>query len=345
MFDEKAYKEIFSQITVSEGTVQEVMEMADRRKERKTVNGRRLAVLTAAVLLLMAMTLTVFASEDIANWFRNYFAQNSGAPLSPEQADYIDDSVQDVCMSRTHNGYTLTVESALTDGFSAFLKLTLRGPEGVTLNADDYGYTYKGKPIFYPADGSDPTRSGTWRMSEWRNLEDADTEDNEISILYTAQGSGFDAGSKWILELEDLTAGYLQEDGFYQDTVIAEGVFRYELVLTDSEGEEMQLLQQPMEYTARVYTSGSEYEEVEVTLTSFILRPLSADLLFKSNVDAASLAGFGQLCVVMEDGSSVKMDLVMGGNGYIRYFPDVPVAVREADYLLLPDGMRIEVPD
>lgn len=345
MFDEKAYKEIFSQITVSEGTYQEVMEMADRRKERKTVNGRRLAVLTAAVLLLMAMTLTVFASEDIANWFRNYFTQNSGAPLSPEQADYIEESVQDVCMSRTHNGYTLTVESALTDGFSAFLKLTLRGPEGVTLNADDYGYTYKGKPIFYPADGSNPTRSGTWRMSEWRNLEDADTEDNEVSILYTAQGSGFDAGSKWILELEDLTAGYLQEDGFYQDTVIAEGVFRYELVLTDSEGEEMQLLPQPMEYTARVYVSESEYEEVEVTLTSFILRPLSADLLFKSNVDAASLAGFGQLCVVMEDGSSVKMDLAMGGNGYIRYFPDEPIAVREADYLLLPDGMRIEVPD
>jgi len=47
----------------------------------------------------------------------------------------------------------------------------------------------------------------------------------------------------------------------------------------------------------------------------------------------------------MEDGSSVKMDLVMGGNGYVRYFPDVPIAVREADYLLLPDGMRIEVPD
>ena len=52
-------------------------------------SSRRFAVLIAAVIALMAIAVTAFAAEEVAGWFRRYFAGQSEASLTPGQIEFI----------------------------------------------------------------------------------------------------------------------------------------------------------------------------------------------------------------------------------------------------------------
>ena len=63
---------------------------------------RRFVVLAAAVVALMAITVTAFASEQISGWFRQYFGNQTDAPLTPGQIEFIEENEIDIvfCFSR-----------------------------------------------------------------------------------------------------------------------------------------------------------------------------------------------------------------------------------------------------
>lgn len=94
---------------------------------------RRFAVLIAAVVALMAMAVTAFAAEDIAGWFRQYFAQKSENSLTQQQIDYIEENEQIVAQSLENNGWTLELRSAITDGEKAYIIIGVTAPEDVSL--------------------------------------------------------------------------------------------------------------------------------------------------------------------------------------------------------------------
>lgn len=339
MFNEKEYQAAFAKVIASPKTHREVLNLTNEKNDKKALNGRKWVALVAAVITLMALTVTAFAAVTGSEWFVNYFREKGGQELSESEITYIEENTVDYNRSVTHNGYTVSVEYALTDGYTAYIKLKVTAPEWVVMNADDYGFVYKLKSQFYPEDGSDPSRTGSWQMT------DDNPEDNIIYFPMVWRGSGFGGGTKWILELEDLFESELREDGFYDDTVIAEGIFRFELVLSDISQESVELLNEPLSCTAKVYTAESEYEEVNIEISSIVLRPLSATVEFANYSDTFGLAGFGQLSIYMKDGSSTKMTMGSGGNGINHYSTNSPVILSEVDYILLPDGTRVNMPE
>ena len=62
---------------------------------------RRIVVLIAAIISLMAVTVTAFASENIAGWFKQYFTRRSDTSLTPGQIEFIEEHEQVISVTKT----------------------------------------------------------------------------------------------------------------------------------------------------------------------------------------------------------------------------------------------------
>ena len=116
-------------------------------------HGRKFAALIAAVIALMALTVTAFAADDIAGWFKQYFTKHSGGPLTPEQIQYIEEHEQlagellekessyqeisgtDAGHTQTQNGWSVELKSAITDGKTGYILFSVTAPEDIDLEA------------------------------------------------------------------------------------------------------------------------------------------------------------------------------------------------------------------
>lgn len=336
MFDEQEYQTVFSKVTASDELHRRVKCMAQTEKTGKEVRVRRIAVAVLTVILLASISMTVVAAVTGVDWFEKYFQKNN-YQLSESQRLYIEQNTVDHLQSVTHNGYTVSVKYAITDGYVAYIMVELSAPDGVSLDADGYGFVYQNKSQFYPVDGSNPSRSIAWHMERY------DNDDSRVYFPMVCHGSGLDAGTIWILELKDLVESTQRSDGFYDDTVIAEGTFRFELVLSSISHESVELLTEPMPYKSRIEITDSEFLIEDLILTSIVLRPLSAEICFEGDMDKVAIAGLP--AVVMKDGSTVEMGIRSGGNGETGYQMDIPIILEDVDYVLLPNGTKIPMPN
>lgn len=304
-------------------------------RTRRNPAVRRLAVLAAAVVALMAMTITALATINGLDWFRNFFTQRSDDVLTEGQLAYIEENTREISQSVTQNGYTITVESAISDGYTAYIKLKFTAPEGVVLDAEGYFDTMEiGSRYFYPADDSDSSpSSGTWQT-----LDDGNNQDNSVSILITRHGSGFLDGKVWRLEITDIEASY---PDFTRDRIIAEGVWGFDIIFTDVRSEEVELLSEPLSYKAKIYRNHTEFDYVDTQITSVKLRPMSGTMLIEHD----HAAGFSVLTVVMKDGSTAELNANGLGNGEIQYTTNVPLSLEEVSHVLLPDGTKLMMPE
>ena len=112
---EKEYREVFSQVKASQDLTRRIMMMKQKRQQRGMVLAR--VVLIAAVVAMMA--LTVSASETVQNWFLDFFKDKSDGELSQGQVEYIEENAQIISDSRTIDGWTVELRSAISDGTKA----------------------------------------------------------------------------------------------------------------------------------------------------------------------------------------------------------------------------------
>ena len=94
---------------------------------------RRFAVLVAAVIALMAMTVTAFASEQISGWFQQYFSRQSDTSLTPGQVEFFEENEQVIAETKTENGWTVELKSTITDGKTGYVIFGITAPEEYTL--------------------------------------------------------------------------------------------------------------------------------------------------------------------------------------------------------------------
>lgn len=192
MFNEKAYREVFSQVTASEDTIRRVMNMTKERKQKRY--GRSLAriALVAAVVALMAVT--VSAAETIQSWFVSFFAGKGDTGLSQGQVEYIEENAMPIADSQTQDGWTVELRSAISDGTTAYVIFHITGPEGMDLtewtdeegnvtgqllfgNSGMPGYMTGAEDFFtFPAE----VKYGSWSQT-W--LEDSDGLSNTQNLL------------------------------------------------------------------------------------------------------------------------------------------------------------------
>lgn len=98
-------------------------------------HSRRFAVLIAAVVALMAITVTAFAAEEIAGWFRQYFTSQSETPLTPGQIEFIEENEQVIAEAQTQNDWTVELKSAISDGETGYILFSVTAPEDIDLEA------------------------------------------------------------------------------------------------------------------------------------------------------------------------------------------------------------------
>lgn len=137
MFDQKLYREMFAQVTASGKVRQEVMMMAKLANQGASQSKRirRPAILIAAVIAMMAMTLTAFASESVQSWVVGFFAHQSENELSQGQVEYIEENELTILDSQTNDGWTVELRSAIQDGTTAYIIFRVIGPEDIDLTA------------------------------------------------------------------------------------------------------------------------------------------------------------------------------------------------------------------
>ena len=55
-------------------------------------NSRKFMAVIAAVIALTAITLTVFATDEISGWFKQYFGSQTEESLTPGQIEFIEEN-------------------------------------------------------------------------------------------------------------------------------------------------------------------------------------------------------------------------------------------------------------
>lgn len=112
-----------------------------RTAERKH---RSLKVLVIAAVLILALTGTTLAAVGvpgtIQGWFTRQWSEVSANSMSEEQLTLIDRLTQQVGVSDTCNGVTVTLDSVTSGDSSIWLLLKISGD--IPLHQDDYQYRF-----------------------------------------------------------------------------------------------------------------------------------------------------------------------------------------------------------
>lgn len=324
---------------------------------KKKINGRRLTAALTAAVLASTLVLTAFAASDGAAWFRNFFSRKFGRELSQSQMEYIGENTAQFRQSHTQNGYTLTLDTAISDGVHTYIRFQLTAPEGVALDAHSYSPSNWMDLELTNARGECYIGS-----SGWDTIDD-DPSDNAVSLLYTCYHSwdeeNYDSifGSTWDLRIEGLKANYIHNyatpEMTFEEAELVSGVWEFDIQFPQSGNRTVELISDPVDCPCEVRTgvvweeSGQghfTFEEEKVRLTSFQLRALSASVHFSYSEDDFVNADFGDFYAVMNDGSKIRLREDTGAPNQVTFTFDAPIILDEVDHILLPGGTKLPMP-
>ena len=331
-------------------------EAAPRRK------ARRFPALIAAVLALTAVTVTAFAAEEIAGWFAGYFSARTDTALSSQQVRYLEENEQVIGETQEENGWTVSLKSVLADSSTIYATLSISAPTDLPFN----------ETTMLSSDGIDfydQNNKPCWAM-ELQVLDDGDGLATTADLLMAFTPSDWNSGKVWTLRIQRLTAWvhdteyeqqlldtkyagqtdimFTDEESaqLYRDVTLAEGPWEFTLDLNASTAEELEMITEPV--TAQscygFKADGTNVYE-EVTVTSFLLRPLSATVTAESTgaLDLTSTAD-RRIFVVMKDGTRVELQPDWGTIGLQQFTAESPIVLSQVDHILLPDGTKIPAP-
>lgn len=149
-----------------------IREARGEKKRRAAMGGRRFAVLIAAVVALMAVSITAFASEAISGWFRQYFGTKTEEDLSQGQVEYIEENEQIIMETQTRSNWTVELKSAISDGETGYILFAITAPEHIDLEGYhackyDSAYITPGNYSW----GRSPARALIVASTGWMNEE------------------------------------------------------------------------------------------------------------------------------------------------------------------------------
>lgn len=318
---------------------------------------RRFAVLVAAVIALMAMTVTAFASEQISGWFKAYFEKQTDASLTPGQIEFIEENEQVIAETQEHNGYSLELKSVIADKEVVYVTIGLTAPEGTT-RADLAPISTLGVDLYDSTNQPGAAYGLAFH-------DDMDGLENTIDLVLDLKLADWNSGSQWTLRIDSLVKEIYDEEyeqqlrntkyagqtdfmftdeemnKMYQFVTLAEGPWKFAIDLSNADNGELELITTPV--AAQSYFGFKPYEVIPIT--SFVLRPLSATIKADTEWVPSFSDGVDNLIyVVMKDGSQVKLLKQWGSTGMEHLNAESPIVLEEVDHVLLSDGTKIMVP-
>lgn len=374
MFETK-YREVFSQVTVSENLYGRVLYMKKSNKK----SGRPLTRAVLAIAIIAMLAVTVSASEAVASWLWNYFALYSNGALTADQSMYIEENEQMVNQSQTVDGYTIEIKSAMTDGRVAYLVLGYSAPEGTPLTKNSLGgaelqivefvhdnfavtdslgrkeIKYTGSTVYYNDDGTN-TQDIMLHFALDPKAEN-DTIDSEMEwniLLEGMTGRYYDRAYSQELEatkyagLKSYRLTDEEAERMHPKIRLCEGTWEFSFRFEQADNREIELIGEPVTASACVgWDANDEGIYKDVTITSFKLGGLSATVttdypygspIFTNEED-------GHIYVVMKDGSKVELRENSGSIGCMDLLANGPILLENVDHILLPDGTVIPMPE
>lgn len=358
MKNETEYRKVFSQVKVSDQIKMEVLNMKKQEFRKNSVGFRRLVVLTAAVLVFMALAVTAFASEEVSGWAKTFFLAFAGE-LNQKQADYLAEMEQPILDSQTVNDWTVELKSAISDGNVGFVVVDFKAPEG--MDVWKYGFEntmdhLKKSPVILP--------EGVSQFMGWgfHWLEDGDGLANTKRMVWLldpdekqSKVDTFGPDVEYGIYLENIVDTSIESsDGEIFGDVIVEGQWNFEFTFTEAGSESRELLKAPVEVTGYFDKEAVKewvFVEAPVQLTSVELRSLTVTVFYEATGDIPGffhLAEDGETAVnpkvFMKDGSYIEL-MSIGANsfGYQTLIAAAPIVIENADHILFADGTVIPV--
>lgn len=246
----------------------------------------------------------------------------------------------------TQNGFTITMKSVETDGWCVRIVLGVTAPEGVVLSGGtkwEAFTTANGGSAFVPAEGQ-PASSGNWISQE-----DGDGRENTQNLVLKncvqmLDGSEpFAPGRVWKIHLEDLVALSWEEKIAVRE-LLAEGEWNFTITFTEDSGDfqELELINDPVTVNAITRLVGGKkdvYGDVEVT--SFTLRAMSAVLRYDTPGTVYFSTWDAPMCVVMQDGSTVDLDMSHGAPGVVWFQTEEALDLNQVAGVRMMDGTML----
>ena len=300
--------------------------------------GRSLAKFILIAALITMLTVSAFASEEIATWFKTYFEEHSPNELTQNQIEFIEDNTTDISQSQTCNGYTVEVDSAFSDGSQSIVKLKLIAPEDVTLLATNF---FPGNDwVFVPTGEEHLTQwNGGWRCE----VDDAAPNVAEITC-YIRENIG--NRTHWTMRIENIYGTYEENIGtadYRQWTeLLVEGVWEFQIEFSNEGFQEIELIKEPIPGEVNIGLNKDSYHDVMIT--SFILRPMSAEITYEYVVPVHGAGDFAPIYVVMKNGDEVMLLPKSGTPVKCTYHFAAPIILSDADHVRLPDGTKLSIP-
>ena len=319
-------------------------------------------LILAAMLSLLGMA--AFASDlpdATATWFEGFFGQNiqeeAEQELTQNQSEILRTGLVEINRSVTDQGYTITMESGLCDGYRALIKCRIDAPEDVVLDGRNYGLDYSEN--FEYSGGTPGDYSAVTRYSCL--LEDDDPTDNSILclleiVVQPSKNSGFSMadGTSWNVTFNSIgeLTGYDQEAEW---RILCEGTWEFQITFEEEllVTESVELLSKPVRCECTMFVNNffirNKNLPLKADVISFELRSLSATMRISrpwiaahSGVDLA-----GPVWLVMKDGSRVEADwqqtLYRGEFDESICVFERPVSIEDVEYIAFPGGEKVVI--
>ena len=328
-------------------STERVKEITMRRLTDNTITApkplrrlRPLAVVVIAAAMIVVLGTVALAVSGIGGWFQSYFSGMSERELTSGQQQFIEESAMSIGQSMTSGELTITVESALSDDYTIFVKLLIEAPEGSVLDRDNYRFHEESFMV-----SADWDRYSSF-LNSWSAsvtvLEDEDGKSNTVSLLYQgtvrmAPGSGFSFrdGEARKLRFEDFSTWTL--DG---ECVLYAGVWSFDIIYGDNSSGSIELISEPIHCLGQRGDGTSE----DVLMTSFEVSAIGATCTYdwddRGLPEALEFIGVE---VVMKDGSVFQLNPAGAVIGSFRFKFYAPIVLGEMDYVRIPDGVVLPV--
>lgn len=268
-------------------------EAREEKAGKSVMKGRRFTVLIAAVIALMAMTVTAFASEAVAGWFRYFFAGKAQEELTPAQIEFIEENEQIIAETREENGWTVELCSAISDGTKAYFIIGVTAPEGINLEQRVENKTIKdwfgpgnaiNTPVVSPSipSGSVEGNYSYGGTYGWR--EDGDGLPNTMNMVYTLHLSKFDPNKECTLKepfgpdidftihIENIVREYDDEE-YYQELMNGKYAGQTDVMFTHEETQRLNqvevLVEGTWDFTVNFGKIGQGVELIAKPITLF----------------------------------------------------------------------------
>ena len=372
MINKEEYIAVFSQVTASADTHREVENMVNTQKKQPKAGFRRAFVLAAAVVMLMALTVTVFAAEDIANWFRAYFEGRMDGQLSEAQITLLEENEQPLGQSITHDGWTIELLSALHDDAAGYLLFQVTMPDD---SDPAVRYTFGSFSRETLETGIPPEAVtachgisfGSWGF-QW--VEDGDGNERTRNFLIHLAPSAelsavapFGPEAEYYVHLHNIV-----RDGEMKD-ILAEGEWEFTVSFADHNngGEVVEMLSKPILTRSIItYLVEEEFKEREsmVLLYSVEMRPLSVTfhygacegypefytgIMITNNDGTGAVPIENQLmypAVVLKDGTEIPLIWYgWGSSTSATMTAKSPIVFEEVSHIRMADGTIIPMPE